>query len=257
MKKISSACLVLFLIACNNQTESVKDGNKPSAKNSSIISKTGSCGALVLFHKGAQIEGTSYDAAGKEMTKQLTTITDVTDVDGILTAKSSAKMDGTAAGKTMNLTYTCDGTYLNLDMSAMLQNFGGMASLKGVAKPVQFPINISVGENLPDASYTISVDRAATKMDVTSTIKNRTVTALENITTPAGSWDCYKVTADMSSSIESADANMKKIMEQVQSKMKMKMSMIMWYTPKIGIVRTEMYKNGTLSSRSDITAIKE
>ena len=255
MKNILFACLLISLFACNNQTESAKETKESAVENLPVVSKTVSCGSLILFHKGAQIEGTSYDAAGKETTKQLTTITDVTDAGGVLTATSSAKMMSAAAGKTMNLTYTCDGTYLSLDMSSMLQNFGGMANLKGVSKPILFPINISVGENLPDASYTMSVERAATKMDVTSTIKNRTVAALENITTTAGSWDCYKVTADMSSAIESADANMKKIMEQVQSKIKM--SMIMWYTPKIGIVRTEMYQNGKLNSRSEITAIKE
>jgi hypothetical protein len=254
MKKIFSACLLFSLFACNNQnsnsTEKKSTGNLVTADNAS----TGNCGSLILFKKGAVIEGTSYDANGKQTHQETTTVTDVSEEGGVLIATSSSLTNGAAGEKTINLVYKCDGTNLFMDINAMLANFAGMGKIKGDVKPVQFPINISEGQTLPEASYTISMDRGATKMDITSTIKNRTVGAKEKITTTAGTWDCYKVNNDLESDVQGLDEETKKIMDAVKDKTKM--SMVMWYTPELGVVRTDMYINGKLNSRSDITAIK-
>ena len=254
MKKILSACLLISLFACNNQnsnsTEKKYTKNNVAADNVS----TSNCGSLILFKKGAVIEGTSYDANGKQTHKEITTVTDVSEEGGMLIAKSSSLTNSVAGEKTINLVYKCDGTNLYLDINAMLANFAGMGKVKGDVKPVQFPINISEGQTLPEASYTISMDRGAMKMDITSTIKNRTVGAKEKITTTAGTWDCYKVNNDLDSDVQGLDEQTKKIMDAVKAKTKM--SMVMWYTPELGIVRTEMYSNGKLNSRTEITAIK-
>ena len=255
MKKVFSVCLALSLFACNNQNSNSKEKIKPVTTVKEYESATAGCGSLILFRKGALIEGTSYDAAGKQTSTQTTTVTDVKEEGGMLVASSSALMSGTTGNRTMNLIYKCDGKNLYMDMNSMLQNFGGLKNIKGEIKPIQFPINISVGQTLPDASYTISMDRGEVKMDITSTYKNRTVSALEKITTTAGSWDCYKVNTDIASAVQGLDPKTKKIMDEVNAKMKM--SMIMWYTPEFGIVRTEMYQSGKLNSRSDITAVKE
>ncbi|MEP7238274.1 MAG: hypothetical protein ABI685_10430 [Ferruginibacter sp.] len=254
MNKILSGCLLILLFACNNQnsnpTEKKSKGNTVAADNAS----TGNCGSLILFKKGAVVEGTSYDANGKQTSKQTTTVNDVSEEGGMLVAKSTSLTNGAAGQKTINLVYKCDGTNIYTDLNEMLANFASMGTVKGDVKPVQFPLNISEGQTLPEASYTISMDRGAMKMDITSTVKNRTVGAKEKITTTAGSWDCYKVSSDMDSDVQGLDERTKKIMDAVKAKTKL--SMIMWYTPEIGIVRTEMYSNGKLTSRTDITAIK-
>jgi hypothetical protein len=255
MKKLLSVCILISFYACNNQNSSSDKKENTVATGTEKEPVTGVCGSLILFHKGAVIVGTSYDAAGKETSKQTTTVTDVKEEEGVLVANSSALMNGKTGEKTMNLVYKCDGTNLYVDMSSMLQNFDALKNIKGDIKPIQFPINISVGQTLPDASYTISMDRGPVKMDITSSYKNRIVSAKENITTTAGSWDCYKVSSDIESDMSGPDEKTKKIMDAVKDKMKM--SMIMWYTPKIGIVRTEIYMNGKPSSKSEITSIKE
>lgn len=255
MKKIISTFLIFSLFACNDQSSDSKEKQSTASSTSADVSSTAGCGTLILFHKGVEIGGTNYDANGKETSTQTTIVTDVTEEGGMLVANSSSVMNGKNSGKEIKLTYKCDGTNLYLDMTSMLQNFEGMTGTNSDAKPVQFPINVSVGEILPDASYTVSVNRGATKMDITSSFKNRKVSAKENITTAAGSWDCYKISSDIESDVQGLDEKMKKIMEAVKEKMKM--SITMWYSPKLGIVRTEMYQNGKLNSRSDITSIKE
>ncbi|MEO6541439.1 MAG: hypothetical protein ABIN74_10625 [Ferruginibacter sp.] len=256
MKKLLSACIMLSLFACNNSKTESKEKEGTDTVTSDKVTETAGCGKLVLFHKGAVIEGTSYDAAGKETSKTTTTVTDVTNEGGILTATSSGLMKSPATGeKTMNLIYKCDGNNLYMDIKSMLQNFEGLNHLKGDIKPLQFPINVSVGQKLPDASYTIAMDRGAVKMDITTTYKNRIVAAIEKITTTAGSWDCYKVTTDIDSDVQGLDEATKKIMESVKEKMKM--SMAMWYNPEMGIVRMEMFNAGKLNTRTDITSVKE
>ena len=255
MRKIFSACIMLSLFACNNQKTDPKEKEGSDAVASEKAPATSGCGKLILFKKGAVIEGTSYDAAGKETSKTTTTVTDVKNEGGILTATSMGLMHSTATGdKTMNLIYKCDGNNLYMDINSMLQNFEGLNHIKGDIKPLQFPLNISVGQKLPDASYTVSIDKGV-KMDITSTYKNRTVTALEKITTTAGSWNCYKVTTDIDSDVQGLDATTKKIMDAVKDKMKM--SMAMWYHPEMGIVRLEMYHAGKVNVRTDITSVKE
>ena len=253
MKKILSACILFSLFACNDQkTESKeKEGSGTAASENKPAS---GCGKLILFHKGAVIEGTSYDGAGNETSKTTTTVNNVQHEGGVLTATSSGLMKSAATGdKTMNYVYKCDGNNLYMDINSMIQNFEGLNHMKGNIKPLQFPVNISVGQKLPDASYTVSIDKGV-KMDVTSIYKNRTVAAIEKITTTAGSWDCYKVTTDIDSDVQGLDEATKKIMEAVKAKMKM--SMAMWYNPEMGIVRMEMYNAGKVNMRTDITSVK-
>ena len=255
MKKILSACILLFLFACNDQKSGSTEKETTAATTTANAPAPSGCSKLIMFHKGAIIESTSYDAAGKETSKTTTTVTDVKDEGGVLTATSSGLMKSSSTGdKNMNLIYKCDGNNLYMDINSMLQNFEGLNHIKGDIKPLQFPVNISVGQKLPDASYTISMDKGV-KMDVTSTYMNRTVAAIENITTTAGSWDCYKVTTDIDSNVEGLDETTKKIMESVKAKMKM--SMAMWYHPVMGIVRMEMYHSGKINIRSEITSVKE
>ena len=259
MKKLLSVILLLSLFACNNQGNDSKEkktsGNKATGTSENTLKTTAGCGKLILFHKGAIIESTTYDANGNASSSQTTTVTDVKEEDGMLIARSSAFASGPLGKFNLNLEYKCDGNNLYMDVTAVLQNFAALKTLKPGIKPVQFPLNMHEGEVLPEASYTIMMNRGKVKMDITTTYKNRTVGAREKITTTAGTWDCFKVSSDIEANVEGADEKTKAIMESVKDKIKM--NMIMWYDPEIGVVRTEIYLAGKLRNRSDITSIKE
>lgn len=258
IKKIFSVCLLISLLACNNQSADTKEkelSRKPEKVGSGNSLKAPGCGKLILFHKGAIIETITFDANGNASSSQTTTVTDVKEEDGMLIARSSAFSNGPLGKFNFNLEYKCDGSNLYMDVTAVLQNFAALKSLKGDIKPVQFPLNISEGQVLPDASYTIALDTGKIKMDITTTYKNRTVGASEKITTAAGTWNCYKISCDIGVDVQGADEKTKAIMESVKGKNKM--NMIMWYDPEIGVVRTEIHLLGKLRNRSDITSIKE
>lgn len=256
MKKYMNLAFIV-LLACNNQNgTATKDSPAIATVAVTAASPSGNCGNLVLFRKGAVLEGATYDTTGKEIAKQKTTITDVKQEGGITIA--NAKIETTSKyskGNEKNLTYKCDGTNLYMDLQELMQSYAAMKGTEVKANTMQFPLNISEGQTLPEASVSVSMDRGTgKKMDMVVHYKERTVGAKEKITTPAGSWNCYKVNTTIESEMMGMDEKTKKIMESMKGRMKMRM--VMWYAPDFGIVKTDMYMGDKLQSHSQINSVK-
>ncbi len=252
MKKYINLFFVV-LLACNNQSSPAPTAAVSEAVKSPSVSN--GCGNLALFHKGAVIQGISYDDKDKETARQTTTITDVTSAGGITTA--TAKIEMTMPGrevKTSTMTYKCDGTNLSMDLNALVQSYAVFSKAKVSASSIQFPLNLSTGQTLPEASYTVSMDRGGKTMEIKTTYKDRTVGPKQKITTPAGSWNCYEVNSVAESETPGMDERTKKIMESMKDKLKVRM--VMWYAPDFGIVKTDTYIGGQLKSHSQIVSVK-
>jgi hypothetical protein len=255
MKKYVNLFFVV-LLACNNQsshapattTAAISEAIKPAPNSNG-------CGNLALFRKGAIMQGISYDDKGKETARQTTTIANVTEAGGVTTATANIEMFVPGAKtRTNTMTYKCDGTNLYMDMNALVQNVTALTGSKVTASTIQFPLNIKAGETLPEASYTITMNAGGKPMEITTTYKERTVGPKQKITTPAGSWNCYEVNSVASSEMKGMDEKMKKAMEAVKDKMKMRM--VMWYAPDFGIIKTDTYMGGQLKGHSEIVSIK-
>jgi hypothetical protein len=259
MKRINQLGLyMLLLTACNNpekQAASSVAASAAPATESTTSADAGSCNNLIMFRKGAVLEGASFDAAGKETARQTTTITDVTNVGGITEAHAHITTHTERADKTMDLVYKCDGSNLFMDMNELMQNYTVLKDAKAKVEAIQFPLNMSAGETLPDASFTVSMNRGGKPMDIKTSYKNRTVGPKETIKTPAGSYNCYKINQDIESEMLGMDEKTKKIMDSMKDKMKMKI--VMWYAPDFGIVKTEMFMNNELKNYSYVTSVKK
>jgi translation elongation factor EF-Tu-like GTPase len=87
--------------------------------------------------------------------------------------------------------------------------------------------------------------------------KDRKVEAKEKVTTPAGSWDCYKITnrVDVEVDFPGMSDKAKKMMETMTNQMKS--TGITWFSPDLGIVKMELYQNGKLVSKTEIVSIKK
>ena len=257
MKKYYYLVLAIGLGACNNDSKPAEGSPaKTPAPQTAAATSTGSgdCGSLVLFRKGAIIEAVSYDASGKESSRQTTTVTDVSSGNGMTLATATAASTSSLGNHTNTMQYKCDGKNLYMDLNAMMQNFKALKDAKADVQNLSFPIQMSEGETLPEASFTVSMDRGGKKMDIKTTYKNRTVGPKEKVATPAGSWDCFKVNADIDSEVQGMDEATKKIMDAVRQKTKMQM--VMWIAPGFGMVKMEMLMNGKRSSYTEITSVK-
>jgi hypothetical protein len=138
-----------------------------------------------------------------------------------------------------------DGTFY-MDMKNLLDG-NTLSAYKDMEVEVNsndmaYPANMSAGTQLPDADITVGISSGGVKMfTMTVFVTNRQVEGIENVTTPAGTFECYKISFDMET----------KMMVKVQAKT------TQWIAEDIGMVRTENYnKKGKLQGYTVLTSIK-
>lgn len=260
MKKTLFIFFAFAFIACNNNASNKnKTANEDEATANSASAKTGggACSKLIFFKKGAAIESITYDGSGSELSKGTTFIGDITNEGGNTVADAEVKTESKTTGSSdFTVKYKCDGENIYVDMGSFLSGIAEKKGAKTDISSIAFPINLSNGQTLADASYSITMSKGGRDIEIKSTIKNRKVEETEKITTPAGTWNCYKVSSIVEAEMNMGDdERMKKIMEQVK-KTQGQSRMIMWFAPDFGVVQTEMYMGEQLKHRTIITAVK-
>jgi hypothetical protein len=122
----------------------------------------------------------------------------------------------------------------------------GNAGLKDMEMVVSgdeldMPSSLTVGQTLPDAASNIQFKmNGFALMNFSFSVKNRKVAARENITTTAGSFDCYKITYDMDVKIMGNRS----------------MKVTSWWASGIGMVRQETYNaKNELESKTELTKL--
>jgi len=114
----------------------------------------------------------------------------------------------------------------------------------------RIPLNLSVGKTLPEEEIMKITVKMTGMMNMTfhttTTYKNRKVEAKENITTPAGTFNCYKLRYDLETKTDMGmmkQQNTRKIVE--------------WLSPEIGTVKQETYnQKGKLESTMLLSGTK-
>ncbi|MBN8821801.1 MULTISPECIES: hypothetical protein [unclassified Spirosoma] len=98
--------------------------------------------------------------------------------------------------------YTCSGNELVADMSGMLQSM--QSTMKDMemrlkSNKLVYPAKLSVGQKLDDGKMEADMlNNGTTMMTMNMTMTNRQVDGKESITTPAGTFDTYKISSDVS-----------------------------------------------------------
>lgn len=126
----------------------------------------------------------------------------------------------------------CKGGVLLMDMKMMMapQQSGQMQSTEASAKGMylEYPSSLSVGQDLKDGSFEMDMKMATgIPASVSLDITNRHVEAKEKVSTPAGTWDAYKITYQSKTLINMGFG------------VPFKMEMTEWFVPGFGVVRTE------------------
>jgi hypothetical protein len=214
------------------------------------------CNTYFNFKEGAEYEMTHYSGKDKVTGKSLSQILSVEDNGGILTAL----IKGTAFDKkgeeitSMNFEYICDEGVLKMDMNKFIPKdmFGSDADIEFEMEGdyLEFPKSLEIGQSLKDGmingKMTMEGNPAMANMALSVKIFNRKVEAREDITTPAGSFNCYKISYDMESSTKVMGMNNKVDMKGID-----------YVSEGVGVIKTESYnKKGNLSSYSLLTGYK-
>lgn len=208
------------------------------------------CHGFFPFEPDTKLEMTYYDKKGKTSSSSEMTILDIVEMDGIVEAHVASVLKDKKGEEVVSGDYRilCKENGYEVDVSnmvnpEMLQATHGM-ELDITGDALVFPKELTVGETLPDGYTTIEVRSNDMKiMTMTIEIVDRKVEAKESITTPAGTFECYKLSYQMNSKV----AFMKKNYKTIQ-----------WIADGVGVVRDETYnKKDKLESYSELTKFEQ
>lgn len=136
-----------------------------------------------------------------------------------------------------DLEMTCDNGVMIMDMRKFIpeeqQKAFSSYEMKIESDNLELPSKLSAGQTLKNGSVTMSAVGSPIPMTMAVQITDRKVVGKETITTPAGTFDCYKITSK----------------SNTQTKMGINMSFEFssteWIAEKVGMVKSESFdKNG-------------
>ena len=215
-----------------------------------ILSATGinaqDCSKYYFMQENKTVEMTIYNKKGDPNGKQIYNVNGVSNSGGITTANVNTEMfdrKGKSVAKSSGK-YECKGGVVMVNMkmmipSAQMEQFG-KADVKADDVYIEYPSSMKAGDALKDANFNIDMDQGGLKQTLILNISNRKVEGKESVTTPAGTWDCFKISYKAKLTIKTAGIGIPMNIDGTE-----------WYAPDFGVVKTESKQGGTA-----ITSIK-
>lgn len=204
------------------------------------------CSKFYPMTEGVYMEYTNYNKKGKVEGVSSFKVTNV-DVNGATTNATMAINLKDEKGKdiyTTDYKLSCTGNMVTLDYesilpSDMMKQYGDM-DIEVSGNDIEIPNDLSVGQDLADANVTMKINMGAMNMNMAVDMKNRKVEKKENVTTPAGAYDCYVLYSENHSKMMMAN--------------KMYTSRV-WLAEGVGMIKQETYKkNGDVMSSTMLTS---
>ncbi len=210
--------------------------------------KSQDCKMYFPVKEGTEIELTSYDAKNKVTgTTHEKILGKETIPNGIKINFESENFDknGQSQFKKQYSVKCENGTFyfeMNNMMSSESMKNHKEEDVEIKSDDLDMPANLAVGQTLKDGTLTMTMKNTAIQMmNMTISVKNRKVEAVETITTPAGTYECYKITFDVET----------KMLFKMQSKG------AEWIAKDVGMVKSESYdKKGKLAGSTVLTSLK-
>lgn len=203
------------------------------------------CSFYIPFEEG---KGFRYENFNKRDKLQSISDIEIVSVDKV-THGTEAIMAAKSYDKKEKLLFegeypiVCTGNELLIDMQslmnpAMMEGFSDM-EVSISSMDIVIPENPKIGDKLPDAEMEIKVNTGdMTISEMVISMKNRVVEARETITTPAGTFDCIKLTYE-----NHMDTKAMGISRNVVTKVSE------YYAPDVGNVKSEFFdQKGNLDS---------
>jgi hypothetical protein len=197
----------------------------------------------------SQLEYKQYDKKGGILGSNIQKITDIKKAAGsteVSVTSESFDTKGKSLGS-VQLKMRCEGGVYYFDMKNFISQ-QSMESYKDMDVSVEggnleIPSSMKAGDVLKNGDMKMTFSSGGmTIMKMTISISNRKVEAVENLTTPAGTFECYKISFD----------NATKMMVNIKTKA------VEWYAKGVGMVKSETYStDGKLMVSNVLTAVKK
>ena len=209
-----------------------------------VISNAQDCTLYFPSEKGKELTYTYYSKPGKVESSSKQIIVGKDDSGGKLKLDISSESFDAKGNSLFKFNYSvwCDGKTFYVDMRNTLSTMDlkDLGEFKIETTDMQFPSKLTPGQQLKDASITMKME-GPVPMGISVDITNRKVEALEKVTTPAGTFDCAKISYNTFSKV---------------SIVKTEGHVTEWYAPNVGLIRSETYnKKGKLIGINELTSL--
>jgi len=207
------------------------------------------CNPYFLLKQGASWEMTSYNAKDKVQGKSRHEVVAFSETSSGFesTVKMTAFDKNDKESFTSELDISCTDQVMEFDMrqfmaSESMKSFESM-KMDITGDNLEYPSSLSVGDELKPGKLNMQISGASSMpmaMNFTIEIVDRKVEARENITTPAGTFDCYKISSTV----------------KTKTVMKVEAKSVEWVSEGRGVVKTMSYnKNGKMMGYSLLTKL--
>lgn len=206
------------------------------------------CDSYYPLTKGLTAQVTSYDKKGKTAAIVDYSIVDIREENGQKIAKIASFIKNKKGEliATSNYDVTCNGDFVSIDFKSLISpqlidRFKHF-DFEITGTNIEIPNDLNVGDNLPDSNMEMIMDMVGIDMIMNVAMKDRKVTGQENITTPAGNFDCYIITYTSELNTEVSKRGTSK----------------QWLSEGVGMVKQENYSgDGKLTSSSMLTTFSK
>ncbi len=198
--------------------------------------------------EGAKLEYTSYDGKDKVTGSSTQTIKNVTEDAGAVSAtievQSFDKKGKELGTKTFGV--KCENGVYSVDMKSFMDPETMAAyeemEVKVNSNNLDIPSNLKEGDVLEDGKLEITVYSEGMRiMGLTTEITQRKVEEKEQITTDAGTFDCFKITYTITT----------------KTMFSVRVEAAEWIAENVGTVKSENYSRGKSIGYSLLTGIKK
>jgi hypothetical protein len=172
---------------------------------------------------------------------------------------SNVTQSGSSASSTVKMTFfddkgktiseatnnvKCSNGVMMMDMKMFIpsaqQQQMGKASASASDVYLEYPASMKEGDALKDGQFSMDFKmESGINASVSVSITNRKVEGKESVTTPAGTWDCFRITQKT------------RIVMKMGIGIPINSEVTEWYAPGFGIVKSE-----AKGSKTEITSVK-
>lgn len=218
----------------------------PTLLLASLYSIAQECTDLYYMQNNKTVEMTIKNKKGKVTGTITYAISNVQKSGGTVTSTVNSDFvdaKGKSISKATNV-MKCIGGIIMMDMKMFIpsaqQEQMGNVSATGQESYLEYPPNMKEGDVLKDGEFSMDFKmQSGIGAHISVDITNRKVAGKESITTPAGTWDCIKITYHS------------KVVLKIGIGIPINSDVTEWYAPGFGTVKTES-KGGT----TEITSVK-
>lgn len=205
------------------------------------------CESYYLTKSGSSMTLKQFNAKGKYQGSSKSTILDTkplaAGMEMTVKAESADEKDKPLSSTTFNV--KCENNEVFIDMRNFVPS-DQMAAYKDMELKIsgdliELPSDLSAGQSLKDGHMTMEMWSGEMKvMTMKFDITNRQVEAIEDKTTPAGTFSCARISYDIDM----------KVMFNVH------LHVVDWVAKNVGTVRSESYNKEKLQGYSELSELK-